>query len=56
MLINDVVRKIRNVKIMDISVYVVFTLFMVLAVHNKVNMHVDELLSYGLSNHFGGGA
>ena len=55
MLINDVVRKIRNVKIMDISVYVVFTLFMVLAVHNKVNMHVDELLSYGLSNHFGGG-
>lgn len=54
MLINDVVRKIRNVKVMDISVYVVFTLFMVFAVHNKVNMHIDELLSYELSNYIGG--
>lgn len=55
MLINNMMRKVKSVKIRDSLIYLVFAFFMILAVHNKVNMHVDELLSYGLSNYMRGG-
>lgn len=34
----------------NILLYCVFTIFMILAIHSKKNMHVDEVYSYGLSN------
>ena len=50
MTIDAVIGMIKKVKIYDILIYSAFVLFMVLAVENKVNMHVDEVYSYGLSN------
>lgn len=40
-------------KIFSLLIYCLFILFMILVIGNKKNIHVDEVLSYGLSNHEG---
>lgn len=37
-------------KIGSVLLYCFFALFMILAIHSKKNMHVDEVYSYGLAN------
>jgi hypothetical protein len=34
----------------NIMIYVVFTLLMIISLSRKVNLHLDETYSYGLSN------
>lgn len=41
-------------KIFPLLLYCLFILFMILVIGNKKNLHVDEVQSYGLSNHEGG--
>lgn len=50
MLANPMESKPKNIKIVNVFIYVVFTYLMILAVANKVNLNVDEVYSYGLSN------
>lgn len=40
-------------KFFSLLLYCLFILFMILVIGNKKNLHVDEVLSYGLSNHEG---
>lgn len=44
----------QKIKKESIIIYVLFTLFMVIILLNKVNYNVDELLSYGLANSMNG--
>lgn len=37
-------------KIGNIVLYCIFAIFMIIVLHNKKNMHVDEVFSYGLAN------
>ena len=55
MLIDSVAGIVKKIKLSGILLYIIFTFFMILAVKNKVNMHVDEVCSYGLSNSTQGG-
>lgn len=54
-LMGDVTDIIKKVRIYDVLIYIAFIIFMIMAVKNKVNMHVDEVCSYGLSNSTQGG-
>lgn len=40
-------------RLFSLFLYCLFILFMILVIANKKNLHVDEVLSYGLSNHEG---
>lgn len=40
----------RKRKIGNIVLYCIFAIFMIIALYNKKNMHVDEAFSYGLAN------
>lgn len=50
MLAKHIESKLKNIKIVNVFIYVVFAFLMILAVANKVNLNVDEVYSYGLSN------
>ena len=43
----------KGIKISDILLYVVFTLLMIFVISMKIDYHMDETLTYGLSNHAG---
>ena len=51
--IFSLIQRIKNNKkgISDLLIYIVFSVFMVLAIGNKENLYVDEVYSYGLANH-----
>ena len=40
-------------KIYALSIYVLFTVLMILTLANKENLYIDEVCSYGLANHSG---
>lgn len=44
----------KKEKIYDLLVYCAFAILMILAIHSKENLYVDEVYSYGLANNIGG--
>lgn len=51
---NRNIKTIYGIKIGSILLYCFFVLFMILAIHGKKNMHVDEVYSYSLANSVSG--
>ena len=45
--------KLNRKRICDLLIYMLFMILMILTIHKKENLYVDEVYSYGLSNYHG---